>query len=129
MENRKQRVIKSWSQAEFNQALAFALKCEREDYVSVLYLCRRAGLRPDECFQLDTSEAVKALKDGRLTMAKRTVLLDTLLTARIRSDLEGTPLGGALYLPHGKDAAEATREFQSFLCLCDTDRKGGGQDD
>lgn len=125
MANQKQKPLSSWSRTEFNQALAFALQCGREDYVSVLYLCR-AGLRPAECFRLNASETAKAVEDGKLKLAGRTMPLDTLLTARLRRGLAAVP-DGPLYLTD-QSSAEAARAFRGFLRRCCAVRSGGEND-
>lgn len=57
-------VDRSWSREEFSRALAEALRLGREDYVTILYLARYAGLRIHECFRIDTATAERAIREG-----------------------------------------------------------------
>ena len=54
MAGKKKVAVTSWSEKEFDHALDYVLAWEREDYVSILYLCRRVGLCFSECFALST---------------------------------------------------------------------------
>lgn len=118
----------------FNQTLACALARGREDYVSILYLCRRAGFCLGECFTLSTETAAQAVRDQRLSYMSadgtlHTVELDDLLTARLKRDLTVAVPGRPLYLVPGQRAEEAERELRAFLCDCSITWEEGGRDD
>lgn len=122
------------SEAEFNQALAYVLAWGREDYVSILYLCRRAGLRLGECFSLSTEAATQAVKEQRISCMSadstlRTVELDDLLTVRLKRDLTAAVPGRALYLSPGQSAEGAEKELRAFLRDCSVTWEEGEQDD
>lgn len=77
-------VDRTWSASEFNRMLDIALASGRNDFVSVLYLGRFAGLRIHECFRIDTATAAKAVKEKAITIKGkgglvRTVPLNNLL--------------------------------------------------
>mgnify|MGYP001079516399 CR=1 FL=1 len=134
MADQKRAAVIYWSENEFDHALDYALAWEREDYVSILYLCRRAGLCPSECFLLSTETVARAVRERQLTYigandAPHTVALDDLLTARLERDLTGAVAGCALYLKPGQKAEEAERELQMFLRNCSITWKEGDQDE
>lgn len=118
----------------FNQALACALAWGREDYVSILYLCRRASLCPGECFTLSMETAAQAVREQRFTYigadsTPRTVALDDLLTVRLKRDLTDAVPGRALYLAPGQRAEEAEQELRAFLRDCFITWEEGKRDD
>jgi len=122
------------SEAAFNQALACALAWGREDYVSILYLCRRAGLRLGECFSLSTEAAAQAVKEQRISCMSadstpHAVELDGLLTARLKRDLTVAVPGRALYLAPGQRAEDAEQELRTFLRDCSITWEEGERDD
>ena len=61
-------VDRTWSREEFSRMLAEALRLGREDYVTILYLARYAGLRIHECFRIDTAIAAQAVREGAITI-------------------------------------------------------------
>lgn len=122
------------SEAEFNQALACALARGREDYVSILYLCRRAGLSLGECFSLSMEVAAQVAKEQRISCmgadsTPHTVELDDLLAARLKRDLTVAVPGRALYLAPGQRAEDAEQELRTFLRDCSITWEEGEQDD
>lgn len=115
-------VDRTWSKAEFNRMLACALEFGREDYITILYLGRYAGLRIHECFRIDTATASKAVKEAAITIKGkgglvRTVPLNRLLTTRLRGHLEDTPRGRKLFVPEDRQTHTAIKELQAFLWL------------
>lgn len=61
-------VDRTWSAGEFERMLGIALEHGREDYVTIFYLGRFAGLRIHECFRIDTATATKAVKEKAITI-------------------------------------------------------------
>lgn len=115
-------VDRTWSDGEFNRMLNAALTADREDYVSILYLGRFAGLRIHECFRIDTATAAKAVKERTLTIKGkgglvRTVPLNDLLVQRLQQDLKRTPRGHKLYVPDDQETHEAIKALQAFIWL------------
>lgn len=115
-------VDRTWSAGEFNRMLDAAIKADREDFVSVLYLGRFAGLRIHECFRIDTATAAKAVKERKLTIKGkgglvRTVPLNDLLVQRLQLDLKRTPRGHKLYVPDDQETHEAIKALQAFIWL------------
>ncbi len=115
-------VDRTWSAGEFNRMLNAALTAGREDFVSVLYLGRFAGLRIHECFRIDTATAFKAVKEKALTIKGkgglvRTVPLNDILVQRLQHDLKRTPRGHKLYVPDDQETHEAIKALQAFIWL------------
>lgn len=115
-------VDRSWSDGEFNRMLNAALTAGREDFVSVLYLGRFAGLRIHECFRIDTAAASKAVKEKALTIKGkgglvRTVPLNDLLVQRLQRDLKETPRGHKLFVADDQQTHEAIKKLQAFIWL------------
>ena len=126
--------VMNWRENKFDHALDYALAWGREDYVSILYLCRRASLCPGECFALTLESAARAVEERELTYTcadgtPRTVELDSLLEARLKRDLTGAATGCALYLKPGQKAEEAERALWAFLRDCSITWEEGDQDD
>ncbi len=115
-------VDRTWSEAEFERLRARTLELGREDYVSILYLGRYAGLRIHECFRIDTATAAKAIKEKAVTIKGkggliRTVPLIDLLVIRLQHHLKETPRGHKLFVPDGQQTHEAIKAFQAFIWL------------
>lgn len=115
-------VDRTWSEDEFKRMLTCALECDREDYISIFYLGRFAGLRIHECFRIDTATASKAAKEKALTIKGkgglvRTVPLNNLLVQRLQHDLKQTPHGHKLYVPDDQETHEAIKALQAFIWL------------
>lgn len=97
-------VDRTWSREEFSRMLAEALRLGREDYVTILYLARYAGLRIHECFRIDTAIAAGPVREGAITIKGkgglvRTVPLHPLLVSRLELHLQTTPRGHKLFVP------------------------------
>ena len=60
--------IDTWDKTEFERIVACAITAGREDYITILYLVRYAGLSLDECFSIDMRTAEKAAKEKALTV-------------------------------------------------------------
>lgn len=65
MDKHKRRTMDSWSEAEFDCALDYALAQGREDRVSVLYLCRCAGLQPRAILKINDNQRSETKQSNR----------------------------------------------------------------
>ncbi len=115
-------VDRTWSDNEFERMLDTALAVGRNDYVSIFYLGRFAGLRIHECFRIDTATASKAVKERAITIKGkggllRTVPLNDLLVQRLRHDLKRTTRGHKLYVLDDQETHEAIKALQAFIWL------------
>ena len=115
-------VDRTWSAGEFERMLDTALALGRNDYVSIFYLGRFAGLRIHECFRIDTTTASKAVKERALTIKGkgglvRTVPLNNLLIQRLQHDLKRKLRGHKLYVPDDQETHEAIKALQAFIWL------------
>lgn len=115
-------IDRTWSEGEFQRMLALARERGREDYVSILYLGRYAGLRIHECFRIDTAAASKAVKEQALTIKgkgglMRTVPLAPCVMERLQLHLAKTPRGHKLFVPDNRQTHEAIKELQAFIRL------------
>ena len=115
-------VDRTWSAGEFERMLGIALERGREDYVSIFYLGRFAGLRIHECFRIDTATAAKAVKEKAITIKGkgglvRAVPLNDLLVQRLQQDLKRTPRGHKLYVSDDQETHEAIKALQAFIWL------------
>lgn len=113
-------VDRSWSREEFSRAMAEALRLGREDYVTILYLARYAGLRIHECFRIDTATAERAIREGVITIKGkgglvRTVPLHPILASRLELHLRVTPRGHKLFVPDGVQTHTAIQQLQAFI--------------
>ncbi|MBM6851571.1 tyrosine-type recombinase/integrase [Oscillibacter valericigenes] len=113
-------VDRTWSREEFQRMLAEALRLGREDYVTILYLARYAGLRIHECFRIDTATAEQAIREGAITIKGkgglvRTVPLHPILVSRLELALQATPRGHKLFVPDGVQTHTAIQQLQSFI--------------
>lgn len=103
--------------------LAEALRLGREDYVTILYLARYAGLRIHECFRIDTAIAAQAVREGAITIKGkgglvRTVPLHPLLVSRLELHLQTTPRGHKLFVPDDMETHTAIQHLQAFIRTC-----------
>lgn len=115
-------VDRTWSAGEFERMLDTALAVGRNDYISIFYLGRYAGLRIHECFRIDTATASKAVKEKVITIKGkgglvRAVPLNDLLVQRLQQDLKRTPRGHKLYVPDDQETHEAIKALQAFIWL------------
>lgn len=115
-------VDRTWSADEFERMLDTALAVGHNDYVSIFYLGRFAGLRIHECFRIDTATASKAVKEKAITIKGkgglvRTVPLNDILIQRLQHDLKRTPRGHKLYVPDNQETHEAIKALQAFIRL------------
>ncbi len=115
-------VDRTWSAGEFERMLGIALEHGREDYVTIFYLGRFAGLRIHECFRIDTATAAKAVKEKAITIKGkgglvRAVPLNDLLVQRLQQDLKRTPRGHKLYVSDDQETHEAIKALQAFIWL------------
>lgn len=115
-------VDRTWSEAEFSRMLACATRAGREDYVSILYLGRLAGLRIHECFRIDTATASKAIREHAIIIKGkgglvRTVPISRHLENHLQFHLSQTSRGSKLFVPKGKQTHEAIKELQAFIWI------------
>ncbi|MDE6454859.1 MAG: hypothetical protein K2L38_02860 [Dysosmobacter sp.] len=110
--------VDTWSEEEFEWMLTYALTAGREDYITILYLVRYAGLNLDECFSIDMETAAKAVQEKVLTVRngtaqERKVALNPVLLQRIRWRLCQTQ--DSLFVLRSQTLKEARNSFQSFF--------------
>lgn len=115
-------VDRTWSKEEFERMLACALEYRREDYVTIFYLGRYAGLRIHECFRIDTATAAKAIKEKAVTIKGkgglvRTVPLNEILVQRLQRELNRTPRGHKLFVLDDQQTHEAIKALQAYIWL------------
>ena len=115
-------VDRTWSREEFSRMLAEALRLGREDYVTILYLARYAGLRIHECFRIDTAIAARAVREGAITIKGkgglvRTVPLHPLLVSRLELHLQTTPRGHKLFVPDDMETHTAIQHLQALSLI------------
>lgn len=115
-------VDRTWSEAEFQRMLAYALEADREDFVTILYLGRYEALRIHECFRIDTATASRALKENSITVKGkgglvRSVPLHPILIPRLQYHLERMPRGKKLFVADGVETHQAIKELQAFIYI------------
>lgn len=113
-------VDRTWSDNEFERMMDVALASNRDDYVTILYLGRYAGLRIHECFRIDTAMATKAIREKALTIKGKgglvqTVPLNEVLILRLQFHLAQTARGHKLFVPDGQETHEAIKALQAFI--------------
>lgn len=109
-----------WDKVEFEWMCCFAMEAKREDYLTVLYLARYAGLRVEECFNIESIVAAGAIGKLSLTVYEpggyeRKVPISKLLAVRFAGHLGDEPLGNRLLLPKGQQVSKAVADFQKFF--------------
>ena len=112
------RDINPWNDEEFQRLLTCALTAGREDYITILYLARFAGLSLDECFSIDMKTAEKAAKEKALTVRgengqERVIPLCQLVYQRIGWMVCRTQ--DRLFVLRSQTAKEAKDAFQKFF--------------
>ena len=117
---------RTWSVAEFNRMLGFALEENRYDYILALYLARYAGLRIHECFRIDTATAEQALRENAITIKGkggkiRTVPINAQIAIALREQLSRTPRGHKLLVPDDMPTDRAMNRLQLFILNHRTD--------
>ena len=115
-------VDRTWSASEFNRMLDIALASGRNDFVSVLYLGRFAGLRIHECFRIDTAIAEQALRENAITVKGkggkvRTVPINESISIELKKLLAITPRGHKLFVPDDQQTHTAIKALQAFIYL------------
>lgn len=111
---------RTWSVAEFNRMLGFALEENRYDYILALYFARYAGLRIHECFRIDTATAEQALRENAITIKGkggkiRTVPINAQIAIALREQLSRTPRGHKLLVPDDMPTDRAMNRLQLFI--------------
>jgi len=109
-----------WTDVEFQWMLCYAVEAGREDFVTVLYLARYAGLRLEECFCIESITAAGAIGKMSLTVYgnggyARSVPIGRLLEVRLARHLCAEPLGTRLLLPRGQQIGKAVTDFKKFF--------------
>lgn len=112
------RDINPWNDEEFQRLLTCALTAGREDYITILYLARFAGLSLDECFSIDMRTAEKAAREKALTVRgengqERVIPLRQLVYQRI--DWMVCRTQDRLFVLRSQTAKEAKDAFQEFF--------------
>lgn len=117
-------VDRTWSDAEFNKMLGFAVGDRRPDYVLALYTGRYLGLRLHETFRIDTAIAERMLRENAITIKGkggkiRTVPVDDAhrkqLEIALREMVAVTPRGHKLLVPDDKDTHQAMNAMERFI--------------
>lgn len=113
-------VDRTWSGREYNLMQACAIANGRKDYSAVLALARYAGLRLEECFRIDTSDAKNAIASGRLFVKGKGGLTRYVpICEPIRITLEGAlkeiPTGGKLFVKKDDKTHLAMKRLQCFI--------------
>lgn len=111
---------RAWSAEELNRMLALALKQGREGYITVLYLGRYAGLRLNECYQIDTEQAARAIKEKTLLVKGnagqiRSVPINAILVNRFKLHLRNAPSNGKLLPPYQCPERIKIHNFCKFI--------------
>ena len=109
-----------WDRVEFEWMCCFAVEAKREDYLTVLYLARYAGLRVEECFNIESITAAGAIGKMSLNVYetggyRRRVPISKLLAVRFAGHLGDEPIGSRLLLPRGQQVSKAVADFQKFF--------------
>lgn len=108
----------AWTDEEFDWMLTYALTAGREDYITILYLVRYAGLSLDECFSIDMRTAEKAAKEKELTIRgedgqERVIPLHQLVYQRIGWMVCRTQ--DRLFVLRSQTVQEAKAAFKAFF--------------
>jgi len=111
---------RTWSSAEFNLMLGYALIADREDYACAMCLAYYAGLRIHECCRIDTATAENAIKTGSITIKGkngkiRTVPINESISIEFRKLLEITERGENLLVPHDVPTHIYIKQLQNFI--------------
>ena len=111
---------RAWTQCEFNKMICICIEQEREDYAAILSLGRYAGLRIHECFRIDTSIALNALKHAEITIKGkgglvRTVSINKNIKICLRDMLGKTTRGHKLFVPDNMPTHVAINKLQQFI--------------
>ena len=111
---------RAWTQGKFNKMICICIEQEREDYAAILSLGRYAGLRIHECFRIDTSIALNALKNGEITIKGkgglvRTVPINKNIKICLREMLGKTTRGHKLFVPDNMPTHIAINKLQQFI--------------
>ena len=111
---------RAWCADELNRMLAYALKQGREDYITVLYLGRYAGLRVNECYQIDTEQAARAIIEKTLIVKEssgqiRSVPINAILVNRLKLHLQNAPSSGKLLPPYQCPDRIKIQNFCNFI--------------
>lgn len=108
----------AWTDEEFDLMRTYALTAGREDYITILYLVRYAGLSLDECFSIDMRTAEKAAKEKELTIRgengqERVIPLHQLVYQRIGWMVCRTQ--DRLFVLRSQTVQEAKAAFKAFF--------------
>jgi len=111
---------RTWSGAEFNLMVGYAMEQKREDFVCAFCLAYYAGLRIHECCRIDTAIAESALKSGAITIRGkngkiRTVPINESIAIEFRKLLETTERGDKLLVPKDTPTHVYIKQLQHFI--------------
>lgn len=113
-------IDRRWDGREFNLILVAAMKTNHKDYLAILALARYAGLRLEECFRIDPSDAHNALDRGKLFVKgkgglTRYVPINETIKITFRDILKITPKGHKLFVAPGDKTHLAMKRLQCFI--------------
>ena len=113
-------VDRTWTNQEFNNMLAAAMQNHREDYAAIFTLARFAGLRLEECFRIDTSDAESAVITGKLFVKGkgglvRYVPINESIRIELKKILKTVPRGQKLFVQQGDKTHHAMKRLQCFV--------------
>ena len=108
----------AWNDGEYQQMLLAAATAGREDYITLLYLGRHAGLQINECFAIDMCTAKEAAEKQSLVVQdtsgyERIVPLPRLIFQRFQWHISNTQ--DKFFVPRNQTKEEAQAAFQSFF--------------
>ena len=113
-------VDRTWSNQEFNNMVAIAMHNKREDYVAIFTIARYAGLRLEECFRIDTNDALNAIRTGQLFVKgkgglTRYVPINESIKIELAKLLKVTEKGHKLFVDDTDKTHLAMKRLQCFL--------------
>lgn len=113
-------VDRTWSNQEFNNMVAIAMQSDRDDYAAIFTLARYAGLRLEECFRIDTNDAIKAIETGQLFVKgkgglARYVPINESIRIEFEKLLKVTERGHKLFVDDTDKTHLAMKRLQCFL--------------
>lgn len=108
----------AWNDGEYQQMLLAAATAGREDYITLLYLGRHAGLQINECFAIDMRTAKEAAEKQSLVVQdtsgyERIIPLPRLIFQRFQWHISNTQ--DKFFVPRNQTEKEAQAAFQSFF--------------
>lgn len=113
-------VDRTWTNQEFNNMVAKAMKSNREDFVAILVIARYAGLRLEECFRIDTNDARNAIESGKLFVKgkgglTRYVPVNESIRIELEKFLKIIKRGHKLFVEDNDKTHHAMKRLQCFI--------------